>query len=180
MFRRQPRSALWDTVQTLVVAVVLALVIRTWLIEPFLVEGISMQNTLQNHERLLVDKLGLPFGPLHYGEIVIFQPPIPGQPLYVKRVIATGGQTISMVDGQVFVDGKKMPQPYLLRHGVSTEDQWNMPPTKVPKGDIYVLGDHRAVSRDSRYFGPVKTSAVKGVAFWVIWPLSQFGPLPTN
>ena len=102
--------------------------------------------------------------PLHYGEIVIFQPPIPGQPLYVKRVIATGGQTISMVDGQVFVDGKKMPQPYLLRHGVSTEDQWNMPPTKVPKGDIYVLGDHRAVSRDSRYFGPVPAQDVTGAA----------------
>jgi signal peptidase I len=72
-----------------------------------------------------------------------------------------------------------MPQPFLVHNGVSTEDHWNMPATKIPQGDIFVLGDHRAVSRDSRYFGPVKVSAVEGVAFWAIWPFSQFGPLPS-
>ncbi len=176
---RQPRSALRDVVQTIIVAVALALVLRTWVVETFYVKGFSMENTLQNGERLLVNKLTWHFAPLHYGEIVIFQPPIPGQSLYVKRVIATGGQTVSMVNGQVFVNGRKMPQPFLVHHGVSTQDHWNMPATKIPKGDIFVLGDHRADSRDSRYFGPVKVSAVDGVAFWAIWPLSEFGPLPS-
>ncbi len=180
MLRRQPRSVLREIVQTLVVAVVLAFLLRTFVVAPFIVQGISMENTLRSQERLLVDKLGFRFEGLHYGEIVVFQPPIPGQPLYIKRVIATGGQTVSMVDGQVIVNGTKMPQPYLLHDGVSTEDHWNMPPTKVPQGDIFVLGDHRAESRDSRYFGPVKVSAVQGVAFWVIWPLGQFGALPSR
>ncbi len=178
LFGGQPRKALRDTLQTVIVAVVLALVIRTFVVEPYIVDGYSMQNTLQNHERLLVNKLLFHFSSLHYGEIVVFQPPIPGQPPYVKRVIATGGQTVSMVNGQVFVNGKAMPQPYLLYHGVSTEDHWNMAPLKVPKGDIFVLGDHRAASEDSRFFGPVSVSAVQGVAFWVIWPLNQFGPIP--
>ncbi|MDA8344057.1 MAG: signal peptidase I [Thermaerobacter sp.] len=179
MLGRQRRKALRDAAQTIVVAVVLALVIRTFLVEPFVVDGVSMENTLQNNERLLVNKLWFHFSPLHYGEIVIFQPPIPGQPLYVKRVIATSGQTISMVNGKVFVNGRAMPQPFLVHHGVSTQDHWNMPPFKVPKGDIFVLGDHRAESRDSRYFGPVSVNAVQGVAFWVIWPIQQFGPVPS-
>jgi signal peptidase I len=178
LFGRQPRKALRDTLETVIVAVVLALVIRTFVVEPYIVDGFSMQNTLQNGERLLVNKLWYRFGSLHYGEIVIFQPPIPGQPPYVKRVIATAGQTVSMVNGQVYVNGKKMPQPFLVHHGVSTEDHWNMAPLKVPTGDIFVLGDHRAASEDSRFFGPVSVKAVEGVAFWVIWPLSQFGPIP--
>ena len=178
MFGGQPRKALRDTLETVIVAVVLALVIRTFVVEPFVVDGFSMQNTLQNHERLLVNKLTMYFNPLHYGEIIVFQPPLAGQGDYVKRVIATGGQTVSMVNGQVYVNGKKMPQPFLHWHGVSTEDSWNMPPFKVPKGDIFVLGDHRAASEDSRFFGPVKVSAVQGVAFWVIWPLKDFGAIP--
>ncbi len=178
MFGGQPRKALRDTLETVIVAVVLALVIRTFVVEPFVVDGYSMQNTLQNHERLLVNKLSMWFSPLHYGEIIVFQPPLAGQGDYVKRVVATGGQTVSMVNGQVYVNGKKMPQPFLDWHGVSTEDHWNMPPLKVPTGDIFVLGDHRAASEDSRFFGPVKVSAVQGVAFWVIWPLKSFGPVP--
>ncbi len=178
MFGREPRKALRDTLETVIVAVVLALVIRSFVVEPYIVDGFSMQNTLQNGERLLVNKLWYRLSPLRYGEIIVFQPPIPGQPPYVKRVIATGGQTVSMVNGQVYVNGKKMAQPYLTDGGVSTEDHWNMPPLKIPKGDIFVLGDHRAASEDSRYFGPVSIKAVQGVAFWVIWPLNRFGSIP--
>lgn len=178
MVGRQPNKALRDTLQTVIVAVVLALAIRTFVVEPFIVKGISMENTLQNNERLLVNKLWFHFSPLHYGEIVIFKPPIPSTSPFVKRVIATAGQTVSMVNGQVFVNGKAMPQPFLVHGGVSTEDHWNMPPLKVPAGDIFVLGDHRAESEDSRLFGPVSVSAVEGTAFFVIWPLNQFGPIP--
>ena len=92
-------------------------------------------------------------------------------------MIALGGQTVSMVEGQVYVDGRRMPQPFLHHGGVSTQDHYTMPKFKVPQGDIFVLGDHRDDSDDSRLFGPVKLSAVQGVAFWAIWPLSQFGPI---
>jgi len=171
------QRALRDGIAVVLAAALLAFLVRAFLLEPFVVHGISMQNTLQNHERVLVEKLSPRFIPLHYGEIVVFQPPLAGQGDYIKRVIATGGQTVSMVEGQVYVDGRKMPQAFLVRGGVTTMDHYTMPAFKVPAGDIFVLGDHRDVSDDSRLFGPVKLAAVQGVAFWAIWPLQNFGPI---
>ncbi len=176
MVARSPR-ALRDGIAVVLVAALLAFFVRTFLLEPFVVHGISMQNTLQNHERVLVEKISPRFVPLHYGEIVVFQPPLAGRGDYIKRVIATAGQKVSMVDGQVYVDGRRMPQSFLVRGGVSTMDHYTMPALTVPSGDIFVLGDHRDVSDDSRLFGPVKLSAVQGVAFWAIWPLRDFGPI---
>lgn len=174
--RPRTRRALRETVETLIVAIVLALVARTFVIEPFLVEGTSMLNSLHNHERLLVNKVWWLGGSLHYGEIIVFVPPISGVTEdYVKRVIATGGQTVSMRSGQVYVNGKKMPQPFLVHGGVSTMDNWTMAPEKVPAGDLFVLGDNRANSEDSRFFGFVKLSEVQGVVFWAFWPMSSFG-----
>ncbi|EQD50725.1 signal peptidase I, partial [mine drainage metagenome] len=135
MARPGARKALRETVETIIVAVVLALVIRTWVVEPFVVEGFSMENTLHNGERLLVNKFWWHVSPLSYGDIIVFLPPIPGETQdFVKRVIATGGQTVSMQSGQVYVNGHRMPQPYLVHNGVSTKDHWTMAPIRVPKG----------------------------------------------
>lgn len=178
MARQGAGKALRETVETVIVAVVLALVIRTWVVEPFVVDGHSMMNTLHNNERLLVNKFWWHVSPLRYGDIIVFHPPIPGETEdFVKRVIATGGQTVSMQDGQVYVNGKKMPQPFLGTGRASTEDNWTMGPLRVPQGDIFVLGDNRAHSEDSRYFGFVRLPEVQGTAFWAFWPLSEFGPV---
>lgn len=158
-------------------AAVLALVLRGYVVEPFVVHGFSMLDSLHNQERVLVEKLQPRFAPLHYGEVVVFQPPLAVAGDYIKRVIALGGQTVAMRDGQVYVDGRKMPQPFLHHGALDTRDSYTMKTFRVPKGDIFVLGDHRDDSEDSRIFGPVKLSAVQGVAFWAIWPLSQFGPI---
>ena len=172
------RRSLCENLRVVGVALAAAILVRRYFLQPFIIDGVSMQNTVQNHERLLVAKLPPRYVPLHYGELVVFQPPIPDyQGDYIKRVIATGGQTVSMVDGQVYVDGSKMLQPYLVHHGESTEDKDSIAPVKVPAGDIFVLGDHRDDSEDSRMFGPVALSEVKGVAFWAYWPFSRFGPL---
>lgn len=176
MARQGAGKALRETVETIAVAVVLALVIRTWVVEPYVVDGYSMENTLHNQERLLVNKFWWHVSPLRYGDIVVFQPPIPGQKEdFVKRVIATGGQTISMQDGNVYINGRRMPQPFLRDGGASTKDHWTMAALKVPQGDIFVLGDNRAHSEDSRFFGLVHLSEVRGVAFWAFWPLPDFG-----
>lgn len=177
MLERKPSSAFREMLESVAVALVLAFLIRTFVVQTFYVSGVSMENTLQNQERLLVNRLSLRFETLHYGDIVVFQPPMPGQGDYIKRVVATGGQTVSMVAGQVYVNGRKMPQPFLHRSGVSTQDNYSMAPLRVPQGDIFVLGDHRDDSTDSRIFGPVSVRAVQGVAFFIIWPLSDFGPI---
>jgi signal peptidase I len=171
------RGAMREVVGAVAVAAALALVLRSYVVEPFVVNGFSMLNSLHNQERVLVNKFQPRFAPLHYGEVVVFQPPLANAGDYIKRVIALGGQKVSMRDGQVYVDGRKMPQPFLHHGKVSTRDSYTMRALTVPRGDIFVLGDHRDDSEDSRYFGPVPLSAVQGVAFWAIWPLSQFGPI---
>ena len=179
MVGRESRRALRGTVATVIAALVLGLAVRGFLVEPLVVEGRSMQNTLQYGERVLASRVSLLLGPLHYGAIVVFTPPpaAGSTALSIQRVIAVGGQTVAMEDGQVYVNGRKMPQPFLRDSQGSTKDHWSMPPFKVPAGDIWVLGDDRAASEDSRLFGFVKLSAVQGVVFWIFWPLSHFGPV---
>jgi len=173
-----PRHAVLEGALTVLAAVALAFLLRTFVVEPFVVNGPSMQNTFFTGDRVLVDRLGFHLAGLKYGEVIVFQPPLTGQGDYIKRVIATAGQTVMMRNGQVYVDGRRMPQPFLHDGRGSTEGAFTMPnPVTVPKGDVFVLGDHRNDSEDSRFFGPVKLSAVQGTAFWMIWPLDDFGPI---
>jgi signal peptidase I len=177
-----------ETVRAAAVAVLLALVLRTFVVETFRVDGISMQPTLQNGERLLVDKVTPRLFGVRVGDIVVFHPPLPVSPAlvaagvaeaacewtdgggadFVKRVVAVGPSTVYLQDGQIYVDGRLEPQPYLP---LAWRDDFTSPvPVRVPAGWIYVLGDHRAESEDSRCFGPVPLSAVVGVARLVWWP----------
>jgi signal peptidase I len=169
---------LWETIQAVVIAIVLALLIRQFVVETFRVDGVSMEPTLQNNERLLVNKFIYRFTKPKAGEIIIFLPPIPGQTQdFVKRVIAVGGQTFQMQNGVVYVNGKVQPEPYLP---ASWRGNASFGPVTVPLGDVWVLGDHRMDSEDSRIFGPVPISAIRGEAMLVWWPLSDFRVLPTR
>ena len=176
--RRPRRSSATEAIQTVLIAVILALVIRGFVFEPYVVEGYSMEPTLWNGEHVLIDKLGWHLTGLHYGEIVVFHPPLPTNQDFIKRVIATAGQTVSMTNGVVFVNGHKMPEPFLLHDGTSYQDHFNLAPEKVLPGHIFVLGDHRAASEDSRFFGQVPVGQVDGVAFFILWPFSDFGAVP--
>jgi signal peptidase I len=171
----KPRRPWLETLETLIAALLLALLLRTFVVEPFIVNGYSMQPTFQNGERLLINKFWFHFAGLHDGEIVVFHPPLATSADFVKRVIATPGQTVSMQDGYVYIDGKRQSEPYLVKDGVSYRDTWTMPPEKIPPGEIFVLGDHRARSEDSRYFGLVPIRSVVGVAFFVLWPPKDMG-----
>jgi signal peptidase I len=159
-----------ETLETLAVALLLALIVRTFVVEPFIVNGISMEPTLFNGERLLIDKFWFHIAGLHDGEIIVFHPPLPTTADFVKRIIATPGQTVSMRNGYVYIDGRRQAEPYLQSGGQSYRDDWTMAPETIPPGKLFVLGDNRARSEDSRYFGLVPISSVQGVAFMVIWP----------
>lgn len=171
-------GALRETVETVLIALVLALLIRTFVVEPFWVNGVSMEPTLVNGERLLVNKFLFHFAPLKTGDIIVFKPPLNTSEDYIKRVIATPGETVSMKNGVVYVNGRKLPEPWEFVGTTSWLDNYSMPPEKVAPGHIFVLGDHRVESEDSRYFGQVPISSVDGEAWFVLWPLNRFGPLP--
>lgn len=174
-----PRST-WreiaETVRTLAIAVLVAILIRAFVVETFQVHGTSMEPTLWNGERLLVNKFEYRFSKPKIGQIIIFHPPIgvcaevpPNPPDFVKRVIALGGETVYMRNGEVYVDGKLQSEPYLP---APWRDQANTTPVHVPVGDVWVLGDHRVVSLDSRCYGPVPISRIVGRVMLVWWPLN--------
>lgn len=179
-----PRSsAVWQVLEfivTLLAAFLLAMSVRTWVIQPYLVPSGSMLPTIQLGDHVLANKFVYRFQSPKAGDIVVFDNPMsdPAAPTLIKRVIAVGGQTVDLQDGSVMVDGKKLVEPYT--HGQVSDPLMGSRlefPIKIPAGDIWVMGDNRTQSQDSRWFGPVRVSSVHGQGFFIYWPLSRFGVL---
>lgn len=167
--RRRTRPAWLEAAETILLALVLAFLLRTFVVESFQVSGSSMYPTLLNGQRVLVFKLAYLFQPPETGQIVVFRSPVIPNEDWIKRVIATPGEVVSIRRGQVYLDGRKLDEPYIRRNYA-----YNYGPARVPPGSLFVLGDNRPDSYDSRYFGFLKESAVRGEAFVVWWPFGDF------
>lgn len=179
--RRVPWAIEWLVVA--VVAVVVAVLVRTFVAEMFYIPSGSMEPTLQVGDRIVVDKLSYDLHAIHRGDIVVFRRP-PLEPQHfsdlVKRVIGLPGETISSRDGSVYIDGKKLAEPWLppgTYTGPLPDDphpQFNLPgPVVIPKGEYYVMGDNRQDSEDSRYFGPIPRNLIVGKMVAIVWPVSH-------
>jgi len=156
-------------------AFVLALIIRTFLFQAFFIPSPSMEPTLIQGDRVLVNKIPFYFHDPRRGDIIVFNPPTTSDKPYIKRVLATAGDHVAIHDGSVWINGKELAEPY-IKKGITTCQSvctWD-----VPDGDIFVLGDNRTNSSDSRVFGVVKVSSVIGKAWLTYWPLSDFGLVP--
>ena len=164
-----------DWLVSIIVAVALAFCIRTFLVEPYMVEGSSMYPTLKNHERLIVDKLSYFVTNPKRGEIVVFRFPKDESRDFIKRVIAVGGDTIEMKNGQVFVNGQALKEDYIYKNDPKGKNISSYRKTIVPEGTIFVLGDNRNNSEDSRFadVGFVPHKLVKGRALVCFWPLGS-------
>lgn len=169
---------LLETALLVLLAFALAFGIRTFLVEPFIVPTGSMIPTIQINNRVLAEKVTFRFiRPPHYGDIVVFPDPKGEHPHLIKRVIATGGQTVDLRGGKVYVDGRELVEPYTHNlPSVQLTPEYAFP-LKVPEGDLWVMGDNRTNSGDSRVFGPIPVSEVQGRAIWTYWPLSAFAVL---
>ncbi|MDI3534736.1 MAG: signal peptidase [Thermosediminibacterales bacterium] len=166
------KNELLEWIQAIVVAIILALIIKTFVIETFLVDGESMLPTLHNADRLIVNKFIYHFKKPETGNIIVFKYPADPKSDFIKRVIAVEGQTVEIKNGKVFIDNEPLNEEYLNE---STPGKFG--PAKVPENHIFVLGDNRDNSRDSRFpdVGFVPLENVKGEAIFRIWPLSRFG-----
>jgi signal peptidase I len=160
----------------LVLSVILALVVILFLYQPVKVEGTSMMPALEDQERVFVNKFVYRFGltEIERGDTVVFW--FPGDPTksYIKRVVGLPGDAVEVRDGEVFVNGDLMQEPYVpdrFRDHIST------PLTRIPPGYYYVLGDHRSSSNDSRNWGPIPRDAIYGKAVFVYWPFERMGIL---
>ena len=164
-----------DWLVSIIIAVALAFCIRTFLVEPYMVEGSSMYPTLVNHERLVVDKLSYFVTDPKKGEIVVFRFPKDQSRDFIKRVIAVGGDTVEMQQGKVFVNGKQLNETYIYHNDPKGKNISDYRKVVVPKDTIFVLGDNRNNSEDSRFadVGFVPLKLVKGRALVAFWPLDK-------
>ncbi|MEW6423665.1 MAG: signal peptidase I [Bacillota bacterium] len=160
----QPAYAFIGDVITGVVA---AWLIREGIIEPFYVPSGSMEPTLLQGDRILVSKLSYLNTSPSRGDIIAFKYPRDPKKTFVKRVIAIGGETVQIRNGKVYIDGNCLEEPY-IKHNTG-----NFGPVKVPNGYLFVLGDNRNNSEDSRYWGPLPVSNVIGKAIAIYSPLSR-------
>jgi len=166
------REGLLEWIRSFVVAGAVALFIVTFIARPYVVEGRSMEPTLHDRDRLIVEKLSYRFGEPQRGDIVVLQSPLePGRRL-IKRIIGLPGEQISIAMGRVWINGKPLDEPY-----TDVAVSGFMAPLRIPEGTYFVMGDNRHPlgSQDSRRFGVVSREALEGRAVFRFWPLTELG-----
>lgn len=194
------RLFLREIIETALIVIIIYLGIHA-LVLPYQVDGSSMVPNLHNSERLFVSRTSylhfdvnalwnlLPgqdrataddvyvFGRPDRGDIVVLHPPYASPNPYIKRVIGLPGETVSFHDGRVYVDGKELDEPYIATGVVTECTRGHWCSVTVPTDSVYVLGDNREDSTDSRVFGPVKDEAIIGKAVFANWPPKIIGPI---
>ena len=179
-----PKSQVREYTEAIVWAVVLTLILRAFVIQAFRIPSESMCDTLLVGDFLFVNKFEygpkIPFTHIRLpglraprrGDVIVFQWPVDPSKDFIKRCIATGGQTLEVRGKDVYVDGKKLVEPY-VKHISNTEEpegyspRDNYKPPTVPPNELFMMGDNRDNSNDSRFWGPVKLDLVKGRAMFI-------------
>ncbi|MBN1148845.1 MAG: signal peptidase I [Anaerolineales bacterium] len=165
--------AAWELVSAFLPAIVIALFINVYVAEAVEIEdGPSMQPNLYVGYRVMTEKISYRLHSPQRGDVVVVVQPN-GQPALIKRVAALEGQIVAVVDGRTFIDGQPVDEPWVVYFG--GPDYY---PRQVPDDHIFILGDNRAVSHDSRAIGPVPLDSVLGRAWLIYWPLEQARLLP--
>jgi signal peptidase I len=174
---RANKSSILRTIIEIVVIVsaafVIALLVQAFLVKPFTIHQVSMRPTLQEGDRILLNRLTYRFRAEHRGDIVVFHSPITAGEDLVKRIVGIAGDRVAVSGGKLYINGVAQNEPYLLEQDFSGE----MPEILVPVGDVFVMGDNRNNSGDSRLFGSIPTSSIIGEAFMVYWPISHWKTL---
>ncbi len=167
--REKWRGFLQETFETLLLAMVLFIIINT-LTARVRVDGPSMEPSFYNNNRVIVNRIAYAFWDLQRGDVIVFPaPPNPNED-YIKRVIGLPGDTIQVKNGVVYVNGVALDEPYI-----------NAPPvndfrkTVVPENMVFVMGDNRNISSDSRSWGPLPIDDVVGKAIFIYWPIQKIG-----
>jgi signal peptidase I len=177
---RVPKATPWrGAVEWVVIvlgALCMALVVKTFLIQAFYIPSLSMSPTLEVNDRVLVNKLSYDLHEVNRGDVVVFHSPSeePGESKdLIKRVVGLPGDSLESRNGYIVVNGRRLEEPYLQ----SSEQTGELEPITVPAGHVFVMGDNRDNSSDSRVFGAVDESLIVGRAFVKVWPITQFTTL---
>lgn len=156
----------------LLISIAVSAFIIVFLYQPVRVEGTSMLPMLEDQDRLFINKVAYRVGEIHRGDVVVFLYPRDHEKSYIKRVVALPGDDLRIDHGQVYVNGRRIAEPYVPKR--FTDDR-SQPEMTVPAHEYFVMGDHRSISSDSRDFGPVERELIYGKAAFVYWPMDQAG-----
>ena len=166
---------------SIALVVALFVLLRTFVFQAYAIPSGSMEQTIMTGDMVFSEKISYHFGDPQQGDIITFEDPEIPSRILIKRVIATEGQTVDLQNGHVVVDGEVLNESYT--NGLPSYPLNTAPgviinyPYTLGEGELWVMGDNRTNSADSRYFGPIQTSAITGKAFFTYWPLTSIGLL---
>jgi signal peptidase I len=179
-------GCLVEVAETLILTLVIFFVIQNFIAQPYQVQQKSMERTLEPGQYVLVDKLTPHWDSYSRGDVVVFNPPpawTEDPTPFIKRVIGLPGDVVTVKDdGLVYINDTPLDEPYTYTNAAGVHEPTTAPGAQrwvVPEGQLFVMGDHRQASADSRVFGPIAISDVIGRAFLRYWPLSTFGIIST-
>ena len=167
--RRSLLGTVIEIVVIVVAAFVIAMLVQFFLVKPFTIPSVSMVPTLMVGDRVLVNRLTYHFREPKRGDVVVFHSAQLSEDL-IKRVVAVGGDTVEVKAGALYLNGQRQVEPKLFEQNI----QGTFPVIMVPKGYVFVMGDNRNDSEDSRVFGPVDVKTILGRAFAVYWPIRRW------
>ena len=166
------KSWVRELIESVLPALVIVLVVNVFLAQATRVEGQSMEPNLRNNERLIIEKISYRFTAPHRGDIIVLRRPSRTSEPLIKRVVGLPGETVQVTGGMVYVRGQPLQEPYL------DQETWGDVPSRlVPEEHVFVLGDNRRASNDSRAFGMIAFDDIVGRAWCRYWPLSEAGLL---
>ena len=181
--QRSQMRAVWEWIFVVVIAIGAAMLIRLFLFQQYYIDGPSMQTTLMPQDRVLVNKMSYKLHDIHRGDVIVFDR-VTNEVQHddlIKRVLGLPGETLEIRSCIVYVDGVQVDEPYLnpeqtsqIEPSARCGSHTDMAPIEVPEDMVFVMGDNRVQSFDSRDFGPIDTDKVRGRAFVVIWPASAW------
>ena len=175
----RPSESVYETLRTIVLVLITALLIRSFIAQPFVVEGMSMEPTLHNAEYLIVDKIEYRLHSPQRGDVIVFKAPEAPDQNYIKRVIGLPGDTVTVKDDSVYVNGTLVTEQYIANPR-TTEAAPTDTPTffleqKLNATEFFVMGDNRDHSSDSRRWGPLPKANIIGKADVVLFPFNRLG-----
>jgi signal peptidase I len=182
MFRSKNRkgsvaSSIIDALQPIVMAFAIFMMVYLFLFQPHKVDGSSMYPNFHDKEFILTDKISYRRVDPARGDVIIFHAPPPYDSDFIKRIIGLPGETIMINNGEVYINGKKLDEPYIPQNYVTSEKSFlrDGVPYDIPEGYYMVMGDNRGFSSDSREWGPIAKKAIVGKAWLRYWPPDQMG-----
>jgi len=167
---RGKKSPLREIFESLLIAVILAVIIRMFILQPFYIPSGSMEPTLQINDRIIVSKISYRLHEPERGDIVVFKFPHDTKRDFVKRLIGKGGETVAIRDSKLYINDKLVPEKY-LPPGLKINEDFG--PVTVPEGHYLMMGDNRNNSNDSRKWGPLPKDLIIGKAVMLYWPLQH-------